>query len=70
MFAKEEERFIKNHFAKIIENPSVLVKNESVKRVLDKTDELADFRKRFHFDSIVTKVRTEKSKFNKKITVG
>ena len=66
VFAKEEERLIKNHFAKIIENPSVLVKNKSVKRVLDKTDELADFRKRFHFDSIVTKVRTEKSKYNKK----
>ena len=66
VFAKEEERLIKNHFAKIIENPSVLVKNKSVKRVLDKTDELADFTERFHFDSIVTKVRTEKSKYNKK----
>ena len=57
---------IKHDFEKFIKNPSVLVKNKSIKCVLDKTDQLADFRKSFHLDSIAPKVRTEKIKYNKK----
>ena len=66
VFGKEEETLIKNHFVKFIKNPSVLVKNKSIKYVLDKTGQLADFRKSFHLHSIAPKARTEKSKYNKK----
>ena len=30
VFAEENERLVKNYFAKIIKNPSVLVKNKSI----------------------------------------
>ena len=41
------------------------MKNKSIACVLDNKDELAGFRKRSKFDSIVTKLRTEKSKYNR-----
>ena len=36
-----------------------MIKSKKVKCVLDKIDNLADFRKRFKFDSIVIKAVTE-----------
>ena len=57
---------IKKNFKKFIENPSILVKKKSIKRVLDGNQELDEIKKKFKLDSILTKVRTEKKKFSEK----
>ena len=60
------EMKVKKHFNKFIENPSILVKKNSIKHVLDGNQELDEIKKKFKLDSILTKVRTEKKKFSEK----
>ena len=47
------EMKIKKNFKKFIENPSILVKKKSIKRVLDGNQELDEIKKKFKLDSIL-----------------